>query len=132
MINLDTRSRLKYFLWILTAHSFFTGIFLIFLPAKFLTFFGFPEYPHTFFQIQGGVFHVVISIAYLIASLHPDKSKYLIYFIIIAKFIATFFLFTYFFLIASVWMLLLSAIVDGIMALGVLIGYQQYLRVDQT
>ena len=128
MVNIDTHSRLKYFLWILTLHSFFTGIFLTILPAKFLIFFGFPEYPHTFFQIQGGVFHIVMSVAYLMASMNIEKSKHLIYFIIITKFIATFFLFSYFLLIVSIWMLLLSAIGDGIMAIGVLILYKQYLR----
>ena len=130
MVNLDARSTFTYFLWLTALHSCFTGIFLIFLPAEYLTFFGFPEYPDTFFQAQGGIFHIIMTVAYLMASFQPAKSKNLIYFIITVKFIAAVFLFTYFFIIAYIWMVLLSGIVDGIMAIGILILYNKYKKLN--
>ncbi|OQX77633.1 MAG: hypothetical protein B6D61_06890 [Bacteroidetes bacterium 4484_249] len=74
---------LKLFLWLIAIHSFMVGMLLIFLPAADLAFFGF-NVIEKFFSIQGGVFHVVMSIAYVIAATNHSKSDLLIYFSIAA------------------------------------------------
>jgi hypothetical protein len=111
---------LSIFLWLIGVHSFAVGIGLIFIPPSFLSNFGFVNYTESFFQAQGGVFHIAMSIAYVIAGRNVVNSSQLIRFIVIVKFLAFVFLMLYFFFILNSWIILLSGIADGLMGVVVL------------
>lgn len=115
---------LSIFLWLIGFHSFAVGIALIFIPPSFLSSFGFINYTENFFQAQGGAFHIVMCVAYVMAGLNIEKSVRLIQFIIAVKFIAFIFLIIYFLFVMSARLILVSAIGDGIMGLIVLILYR--------
>lgn len=109
---------LKVFLWLVAIHSLFTGIFLITGSVEMFKFFGFP-YHGGFFSVQGGVFHLVMVVAYLMTASNLGKNSLLIWFCISAKLMAAAFLILYFFLHEKIWIVLISGIGDLIM--GVLI-----------
>lgn len=108
--------QLKVFLWLIALHSLFVGIGLILFPPAYLEFFGFHDYTYCFFQAQGGVFHIVMCVAYLMAARYMYKSEELILFSIAAKSMGTAFLVIYFVFMEQVWMIIMSAIADGVMA----------------
>ncbi|MCD4664596.1 MAG: hypothetical protein K8R68_04930 [Bacteroidales bacterium] len=118
---------LRFFLWLIAIHSFLVGMLLIILPANSLAFFGF-EIIEKFFSTQGGVFHIVMSIAYVIAAINLSKSDLLIYFSIAAKFTATFFLFSYFIFKNQIWMVFFSGLGDFIMAVILLALFVNYKK----
>jgi hypothetical protein len=123
---------LSIFLWLIGIHSFTVGIGLIFIPPSFLSNFGLVNYTESFFQAQGGVFHIVMSVAYVMAGLNLEKSVRLIQFIIAVKIIAFIFLIIYFLFVLSAWLILVSAIGDGLMGLIVLILYRlSGLRINE-
>jgi hypothetical protein len=124
MTQSDYKKYLSYFLFLIGIHSIAVGIGLIFMPPSFLNFFGLVDYKESFFQAQGGIFHIVMSVAYVMAGLNLEKSVRLIQFIIAVKFIAFVFLIIYFSLVLSAWLILVSAIGDGIMGLIVLILFR--------
>ena len=126
MLKLGPRSRLVIFLKLTALHSFSVGLGLIFLPAEYLEFFGFANTSACFFQLQGGVFHLVMTIAYWLAAKYLEKSPGLIQFVITAKCMAFVFLIVYFFAIESSWMVIASAAGDGLMALIIFILYRHY------
>ncbi len=120
--------QLKIFLKLVALHSFAVGIGLIILPPVYLEYFGLYGYKTSFFQAQGGVFHFVMCMAYLIAAKYLDKSPGMVHFVIMAKSMAVIFLLTYFVFLESSWMLIASAFGDGIMALIMYLLYRQYLN----
>ena len=105
---------LRLLLWLIAFHSLIVGCLLILLGNSGIVYFGFPE-GNQFFQVQGGVFHLVMCLAYLIAAHDTGNSK-LIFFIIGAKSIATVYLLIYYFFVAPVLTIMLSGLADGIMA----------------
>jgi len=111
---------LSIFLWLIGIHSFAVGIGLIFILPSFLSNFGFVNYTESFFQTQGGIFHVAMSIAYVIAGRDVVNSSQLIRFIVIVKFLAFLFLMIYFLFMLNSWMILLSGLADGLMGAIVL------------
>jgi hypothetical protein len=111
-------------LFLIALHSLLVGLLLIILGAEAMGYFGFDQ-EKTFFQTQGGIFHIVMVIAYMIAALRMKENKGLLYFIITAKFIALTYLLVYFFLVENILILLLSGILDGIMGIFVLILLQR-------
>jgi len=113
---------LKIFLWLIAIHSFTVAIFLISLSPDGIRFFGFDS-GNPFFQVQGGVFHLVMCVAYILASKSPLKRPDLILFIIVAKSIATIYLLIYYFVFAPVLSILLSGIADGLMGIAVFLLY---------
>ncbi len=113
-------------LWLMALHSFGVALGLIFLPTKLLLLFGFYGYSGRFFQIQAGVFHIVMAAAYLMAAYQIERSPGLIQFSIYAKTIAFIFLLTSFIFFTQGWMILLSALVDGLMALILFLLYRNY------
>ncbi len=113
-------------LWLMALHSFGVALGLIFLPTKLLPLFGFYGYSGRFFQIQAGVFHIVMAAAYLMAAYQIERSPGLIQFSIYAKTIAFIFLLTSFIFFTQGWMILLSALVDGLMALILFLLYRNY------
>lgn len=128
MEKISPEKLLKVFLWLVAIHSFCVGISLIFMPTQYLEIFGFYNYRYSFFQTQGGVFHLVMFAAYLLTVKYLDKSPGLVQFTILAKSMATVFLLIYYFFFESSWMLLLSAIGDAVMALVIYLLYQRYLN----
>jgi len=127
MLTINPASRLILFLKLVAFHSLAVGISLIFIPPQYLKLFGFQKETTCFFQIQGGVFHIVMFVAYFLASINLPTSSLLIRFIIIAKTMALIFLLIYFIYIETILVIFLSAIGDGLMALLIFIFYKQYL-----
>ncbi len=74
-----------------------------------------------FFAVQGGVFHVVVSIAYLMAARDIQSGKNLVVFAILAKFIAAVFLLTYYLAWNPIPLVLVSGLGD--LAMGALIAF---------
>ncbi len=126
MANFSNRTLLVLLLWLFVIHSTTVAVLLIFLPQSSLDFFGYIGYQGRFFQVQGGIFHLVMAVAYLLAAIKTDKANLIIIFIIIAKTIAAIFLVTYFFMGEHIWVLLPSAIGDGAMAVLLYIFYKNY------
>ena len=125
MAQTDYKEYLAYFLYLIGIHSIAVGFGLIFLPPSFLEIFGFTDYKESFFQAQGGVFHISLSVDYIIAGRDVLNSARLIQFIIIVKFLAFSFLIIYYFFVMSAWLILISGIVDGLMGLIVLVLFQR-------
>ena len=113
-------------LWIMAIHSFSVALGLMLLPTKLLPIFGFLGYSGRFFQMQSGVFHIVMAAAYLMAAYQIERSPGLVQFSIFAKIIAVAFLLTVFIFFTSGWTILLSAIVDGLMGLILFLLYRHY------
>ena len=113
-------------LWLVTLHSFVVGIAMILLPTDWISYFDITLSEHRFFITQGGVFHIVMAIAYGMAAYYVNGSSALIKFSIIAKFIATLFLLSYFIFFNQFVIIFLSAIGDFCMGLLILIVYKKY------
>ncbi|MEJ2545359.1 MAG: hypothetical protein P8Y99_14925 [Calditrichaceae bacterium] len=117
MISLKNPKVIRTFLILVALHSFVVGINLISFPSEWMQQFGFNAITENFFKVQGGIFHVVMTIAYLLGAWKPVEHRIMIIFAIIAKFLATIFLITYFFISGSTIVILLSAISDFTMAI---------------
>lgn len=111
---------IKILLWLIALHSFVVSILLLVLGPEEIKVFGFSE-GNAFFQVQGGVFHLVMVVAYVIAAINPLTNRNIIIFIIVAKAIATIYLLMYYFMAEPVITVLLSGIVDGLMGLLLLL-----------
>ncbi len=117
------KKRLSILLWLVGIHSFIVGIGLIAHPEPVLAYWGFSRVTENFFPAQGGVFHVLMAIGYVMAALNLEQNRGLVVFSIIVKGLATVFLFTYYFAVEPISLVLLSGIVDGLMALLIYWGY---------
>ena len=107
-------------LQLIALHSLLVGLGLILLPFGALSWLGFTVDPYRFFSTQGGVFHVVMCIAYWMAARDPLNERSLLIFIISAKWIALLFLSLYYLFMEMVLVVALSAVSDGLMGLLVL------------
>jgi hypothetical protein len=114
MIMRKAGKYLHILLWLIALHSFIAGCLLILLGNSGISYFGFPE-GNQFFQVQGGVFHLVMCVAYILAAKEPSNSK-LIILVILAKSIAFTYLLIYYFAVDPIITVLLSGIADGVMA----------------
>jgi len=126
-MNVRSLKLLKVFLILVTLHSFCVGLGLILIPLDYFDLFGFNEYSGNFFKIQAGIFHVVMSGAYVSAARDPVGNNTMIRFSIFAKLMATVFLISYALFINMVWMVLVSGIFDFLMG-GVLIWFNNGLK----
>ena len=122
------RARLNFLLWIFVLHTLGVAIGLLVLPSEYLIYFGFQNYHGRFFQMQAGVFHLVMAVAYLLALYQGENAPGLIYFAVLAKSIAVFFLAFYYLFVEQIWMILLSALGDGFFGMLLLILYNQFLQ----
>lgn len=111
---------LRIVLWLIALHSFIVAMLLIFLPEEGIRYFGFPD-GNPFFQVQGGVFHIVMCIAYIMAAVELRSARKLIQFIIGAKSTAFLYLLIYFIFVDPIAIVLVSGIGDGLMSLLVYI-----------
>jgi hypothetical protein len=117
-MKLKVEKAISFFLWLVAIHSFLVGIGLIFLPSSAFEFLGFKSAFDRFFSTQGGVFHIAMSVCYALAGYDKIKYKQLIIFSIIVKFLATIFLFSYYVLISSQWLIILSGVSDLLMGIA--------------
>ncbi|MCF7823170.1 MAG: hypothetical protein K9N35_03270 [Candidatus Marinimicrobia bacterium] len=130
-MNIFTKPHLfRLALQLIAVHSFAVGVGLIVLPFGTLSWLGFTVDPYRFFSTQGGVFHIVMSVAYILASRELMHSRSLVVFIIIAKWAAFLFLSLYFLFSEMVPVIALSAIGDGLMGLIVLFFYLELDRIE--
>ena len=113
-------------LWLVTLHSFFVGIAMILFPTNWISYFDIIPSEHRFFITQGGVFHIVMATAYGMAASNVKANSMLIKFSIAAKFIATFFLISYFIFVNQFVIIFLSAIGDFCMGLVILLLFRKY------
>ena len=126
MKTLLSNKGMQLFLWLIALHSFIVGILLIILPPDIMKLFGFNLINERFFQVQAGVFHIVMVVAYLMAAKNPGKRQIMVKYSYIVKFMATIFLITYTLFIQGLITLFLSAIADFSMAL-ILYYFNKYL-----
>jgi hypothetical protein len=121
MYNFDRL--LRWFLLLVAAHTLGVGLVLVIAGSSIMGYFGFPYLESRFFQMQGGVFHLLVPYVYYKASTDPKRYEYLVVFSIAIKCVATIFLFSYYLFIESIVMVLLSGIVDAGMGLIILFLY---------
>lgn len=121
---------LKIVMWLIALHSLVIGIGLIILSFSMLEFTGFDSNQEGFFSAQGGVFHIAMAVAYSFAAFDNVQSEYFIIFSIIVKLIASIFLFTYYFFIELLPIVILSGIVDFLMALIIIYLYNTVKRAN--
>jgi len=122
---------LQWFLWLIALHSIGFGIALVVLPVPVIEFFGF-QLAEKFFAVQGGIFHIVVSLAYIMAALDLENSKKLIILSCTAKFMATLFLLSYYFFVSHIFMVIFSGLADFLMGLAILLTYLLYQKTKAT
>lgn len=107
----------RWLIVLIVLHSFAVGAGLIWANPEVLKFAGWVEQGPVFFPHQGGVFHIVLGICYFVEYFHYRD----IIMLITAKTIAAVFLIGSVALGEQAWVVLVSGVVDGLMALSVLI-----------
>jgi len=118
---------LKWILWLVAIHSICFGISLLILPIRFIELFGF-HLTEKFFADQGGVFHLVVAVAYIWAALDLKNSFKLIVLSCTAKYVATIFLLSYFFFVDHKFMVIFSGLADFLMGLTIMVLYILYRK----
>ena len=83
---------------------------------------GFAAINEPFFPAQGGVFHILMVVPYVLGAVGADAHRNMIFFAILVKTTAAVFLLSYFFLFQPIWMVLFSGITDAGFALLIVIG----------
>jgi hypothetical protein len=115
-------------LGLVAIHSLLMGLILIAQPAVLMEFAGFsPDFEH-FFPAQGGVFHLLMTVAYLMGAINIEKYHHFIVFSVFVKAVATFFLILYCFAVEFKWIVFLSGIADGVMGLMIFWALLYHLR----
>ncbi len=120
--------RLQVVLGLVALHSAAVGVGLIFSSAPLLGRLGFQSVGEPFFVVQGGVFHLVMAVAYLMAAWDPARRPTLVVFSIVVKVMATVFLTIYWLAVARVLTILASGLVDAAMALVIALARRGGLR----
>ena len=127
-INWNARRQLSLILWLVALHSLCAGVCLISFPAHIIQMFGFSLYQERFFPVQGGMFHIVISMVYALCALRVERFGGVIILSVIIKFIAFFFLLCYYLFVQDIWFVLLAGIMDGFMGAVILWSFLLYKR----
>jgi len=127
MTTSNRRLLLQWILWLIAIHSICFGLALIIFPSAWIEYFGF-QLSEKFFADQGGVFHLIISLAYIMAALAPESSKRFIILSCVTKFTAAVFLFSYFLFDRPIIMVFLSGIGDLLMGLAILFTYLYFKK----
>jgi hypothetical protein len=122
--------RLRLLLWLVAAHSVGVGLGLILHPPALLVWMGFEALCEPFFAVQGGVFHLVVAVAYGLAACAPARREPLIDFAVMTKSLAAVFLVLYWSRQPHLWSVLASGIVDGLMALAIVLARHRWRRAD--
>jgi len=108
---------LQLVLYGIALHSFLTGIGLLLQPDFLIAWGGWAEVTEPFFPAQGGIFHILMALLYAKAARPGPERQWLLSFIVIVKITAAVFLLGYFFLVHPIWVVLVSGVLDGAMAL---------------
>ena len=124
----NPRKRLSLLMILIAIHSFCVGVGLIIRPAELMQLFGFGTCYERFFPTQGGVFHIVMVVGYLMAAYDVDENHSLIIFSILVKIMATVFLFIYFIAVEQIWLVLMSGFSDGLMGIAIYVALLLYLK----
>jgi hypothetical protein len=114
-------------LWVVAAHSILMGMALISQPATLMEWSGFKSGYERFFPAQGGVFHLLMAVAYWLGATNSQKYHFLIVFSVIVKAVATLFLLIYCFAVEFKWILLVSGISDGVMGAAIFVALRRYI-----
>ncbi|MBU8871676.1 MAG: hypothetical protein KOO60_12490 [Gemmatimonadales bacterium] len=121
---------LKIWLWLMAFHSFAVGLGLIWHPAILLSRLGYVPCSEPFFPTQGGVFHIVMAVGYSMAAWNPSNFRCLVIFSIVVKVMATVFLAVYWFINPSLWVVLMSGLADGAMAIILAFLYNRWRLIE--
>ena len=119
----------KWLLRIFILHTTCVAIGLFVIPSDYLAYFDLEGYHGRFFQIQAGLFHLVMGVAYFLALRHGEKEPWLVFFAVIAKSMALVFLLLYYIFMERSWIIIFSAFGDGAMGLLLLFVFRR-LRQD--
>lgn len=132
MHKINNGKILSFILWLIAFHSFIVGIGLLTMPSNIIEFLGFNSSGDRFFQDQGGMFHIIMAIAYSLPAIRIRKFASLVILSIIVKFSATIFLFYYYFFTTRILIVLLSGITDCLMAVVIMPAYILYRQQYQA
>ncbi|MEN8153959.1 MAG: hypothetical protein ABFR75_08030 [Acidobacteriota bacterium] len=122
----DPGYRFSLLMWLVAIHSFIAGVALIVSSPELFEFFGYKLINERFFNVQGGVFHLVMCVGYSMVALRPSKFEGLVILSISAKFIATFFLLIYSICFDWIFVVFLSGAGDFFMGLAILYFYKKF------
>lgn len=125
---LSERRRLQAVLFIMVLHSSVTGLLLIVLPGEWISGLGLQVHSQRFFACQGGVFHILMAVAYGAGMIHPVRNAALIWFAVFVKVCAAVFLLSFFVMGDSVLFILLNAVLDGFLGGLLFFTYLGFLR----
>jgi hypothetical protein len=114
-------------LWVVAVHSILMGLALISQPTILMKWSGFNTGYERFFPAQGGVFHLLMAVAYSLGAVNSEKYHFLIVFSVIVKAVATMFLLIYCFAVEFNWVILVSGISDGVMGMAIFIAFRRYI-----
>lgn len=115
------RNLLRLALLLMALHSSLTGIGLLVQPDFLLRWGGWGEVQQTFFPAQGGVFHILMAVLYIMASRPGAARAPLIRFTILVKSVAALFLLVYYVGVEAIWLVGASGVGDALMAGMVLV-----------
>lgn len=121
------KKHLSIVLWLVALHSFSMGVGLIVQPVALINFLGFGPICENFFPAQGGAFHILMGIAYLMGACNVEKYHSLIVFSIIVKTGAALFLMLYCIIADFKWFILFCAAIDATMGLLIFLSLLAYL-----
>ena len=119
-------------LWLVAIHSIIMGLALITQPVILMEWSGFRSGYERFFPAQGGVFHLLMAVAYVMGAMNSKKYHYLIVFSIIVKVVATTFLLIYCFMVEFKWTILIFGLVDGVMGAMIFIALAYRLHFQKA
>jgi hypothetical protein len=115
-------------LWLVAFHTLAFGLILIIQPGVIMRFAGFGYGYDHFFPAQGGVFHLLMFVIYVMGAIQVEKYYHFIVFSIFVKAAATFFLLIYSFAVEFKWIILLSGIADAVMGMMIFAALLYYLH----
>ena len=114
----------RWIIILIALHSFGFGIALLWAPSWGLKFAGWENVQPLFFTHQGGAFHIVLAIGYLI-----EHYRYRgILLLLTAKTIATIFLLGSWAMGESAWVVPFSGVADGLMGLVAFLIHRQVVK----
>jgi hypothetical protein len=122
------RGQLQALLWLVALHSVVVGVGLVLHPAGLLAAVGYAPLSEPFFPTQGGVFHFVMAIAYVLGARDPVRHEALIRFAVVVKFVALVFLVGYWLLHRHLLVVLGSGLADGVMGASILVAYRRWRK----
>ena len=114
-------------LWVVAAHSILMGFALITQPSVLMEWSGFKSGYERFFPAQGGVFHLLMAVAYSLGAINSQKYHLLIVFSVMVKAAAMIFLLVYCFAVEFKWIILISGVTDGVMGAAIYIAVCRYI-----